>query len=463
MANVKVCFVSNYINHHQIPFCNAMYQENEGSFVFIQTEPMEQERVQMGWQEKDRPDYVHCYYEESEWCRQTIMDCEVLLFGGTDDESYVQERLRSGKLIVRYSERLYKTGQWKAISPRGLRKKYLDHTRYRKAPVYLLCSGAYVASDFRIVQAYPKKMFCWGYFPETKRYDVDKLLDGKGYWLDDISGDVQNVGSRKQNIAEEIENKAEQGKKIPYLLWAARFIDWKHPERALEVASYLKQKGLAFHLDMIGGGAMEEDVKKLLAEYGLEALVSLLGYRTPEQVRALMEQADIFLMTSDRQEGWGAVANEAMNSGCVLVADHLPGAVPYLVTQGYNGLIYEDGNQKMLNAIVEKLVSDEILRKELGRNAYDTIVNTWNAENAAKSFMRLIEELGGGNQDGRTGMNRKVEYAEGAQHARCERQVATPNTHNGLAPCAPAPIMGEGFSKEWRAYIESYCEVAHCE
>ena len=32
-----------------------------------------------------------------------------------------------------------------------------------------------------------------------------------------------------------------------------------------------------------------------------------------------MEKADIFLFTSDRREGWGAVANEAMNSACALV------------------------------------------------------------------------------------------------------------------------------------------------
>ena len=43
------------------------------------------------------------------------------------------------------------------------------------------------------------------------------------------------------------------------------------------------------------------------------------------------------------QDGWGAVANEAMNSACALVAGHMIGAVPYLIRQGENGLIYEDG------------------------------------------------------------------------------------------------------------------------
>ncbi|MDE7429593.1 MAG: hypothetical protein K2N00_10080 [Lachnospiraceae bacterium] len=42
-------FVSNYINHHQIPFCEALYRRLGKDFTFIQTMPMEQERREMGW------------------------------------------------------------------------------------------------------------------------------------------------------------------------------------------------------------------------------------------------------------------------------------------------------------------------------------------------------------------------------------------------------------------------------
>ena len=46
---MKITFVSNYINHHQIPFSNACYGELGDGYRFIQTEPMEEERVAMGW------------------------------------------------------------------------------------------------------------------------------------------------------------------------------------------------------------------------------------------------------------------------------------------------------------------------------------------------------------------------------------------------------------------------------
>ena len=174
----KFVMVSNYLNHHQIPFCNAMEELLRGSFAFLQTEPVEEERLRMGWKEADYPYLVH-YYTEPEKGRKLIEQADVVLFGGTDDESFIQDRLHQGKPVIRYSERLYKEAQWKAISPKGLVQKYKDHTCYRNKEVYLLCAGAYVPSDFHIVRAYPEKMLKWGYFPEKKVYDVEQLMAEK--------------------------------------------------------------------------------------------------------------------------------------------------------------------------------------------------------------------------------------------------------------------------------------------
>ncbi len=335
----------------------------------MQTERMEEHRIRMGWNSAEQPEYVSCYYEEPEACRRLIADCDMVIFGGTDDESYIKERLASGKPVIRMSERLYKTGQWKAVSPRGLRKKYQDHTRYRRAQVYLLCAGAYVPSDFHIVRAYPDKMFRWGYFPETRHYDIEELLAAKGY------GGEQGVGKK------------------PYLLWAARMIDWKHPELALETARHLKDRGLDFHMDIIGDGDLKGGMEELQRRYGLTENVRLLGYQAPGDVRRYMEQADIFLFTSDRQEGWGAVANEAMNSGCALIAGHMIGAAPYLIKNGENGFLYRDGKREQLFARTERLVRDRQLCRRLGENAYGTITGLWNAENAAEQLFKLMRSI----------------------------------------------------------------------
>lgn len=425
----KTCvMVSNYLNHHQIPFCNAMYRLLKGSFVFIQTEPVEEERVRMGWKETPEEPYLKLFYEEPEACGELIREAEVVIFGGTENESYIEKRLESGKPVIRNSERLYRTGQWKAISPRGLRKKYHDHTRYRKAQVYLLCSGAYVPSDFHIVRAYPDKMFCWGYFPETRHYDIMTLLGEKGF-------------------------EAGDSERIPYLLWTARMIECKRPELAVETAEYLRSKGLRFHMDLVGGGELLERTASMIKEKNLEACVSLPGFMKPEQVRERMEKADIFLFTSDRIEGWGAVVNESMNSGCAVVAGHMAGSVPYLIRHGENGFIFREGHKEDLFTLTERLVRDEELCRRMGKNAYRTITECWNAENAAERLVRRCVALRLMSQE-MTVLSAEtadeghlpadtVLIADGTDGPASSTAVPGSRVGLGLRPCDPAPVISE--------------------
>lgn len=363
---MTLTFVSNYINHHQIPLSDELYRILGTDYTFVQTEPMEAERIRMGWQdESGKLPYLRLFYEEPEYCKKLIQDSDVVVFGGTDDESYIKPRLAAGKLVIRNSERIYKSGQWKMITPRGLKKKYEDHTRYRKAPVYLLCAGGYVASDFHLVRAYPNKMFKWGYFPETKHLHKETLL-----------------------------NKHKEG--VVSLLWAGRFIDWKHPELPVLLAEHLKKRGYAFHLTMAGGGEMEEEIRKLIAEKKLEGEVTLCGYRRPAKVREMMEQAQIYLITSDYKEGWGAVLNEAMNSGCAVLSSHAIGAAPFLLRHGENGMIFQSGNLADLAEKAEFLLRSESERKRLGDAAYETILRDWNAEKAADRLVKVAGKLLGG-------------------------------------------------------------------
>ena len=53
-----VVFVSNFFNHHQRPFCDAMYALLGDGYRFLETEHISQERLDMGWGEGDLPSYV---------------------------------------------------------------------------------------------------------------------------------------------------------------------------------------------------------------------------------------------------------------------------------------------------------------------------------------------------------------------------------------------------------------------
>lgn len=357
-------FVSNYINHHQIPLCEALYRKLGDDFTFVQTMPMEEERVAMGWGVDVRKlPYVQCLYEEEYECLKKIAESDAVLFGWSEREDIAASRLDSGKVTMRVSERLYREGQWKAISPRGLIAKYREHIKYRKKNVCMLCAGAYTASDFHLIGAYPGKMFRWGYFTRLRIYSDEqfasmKLKDGK-----------------------------------LHIVWAGRFIPLKHPEYVVRLAGTLREKGHQFCMHMLGDGELEPMIRRDVENVGLSEYFRFYGYTEPERVRDVMEKCHIHLFTSNYLEGWGAVVNEGMNSGCVEVVNEQVGAAPYLIRHGENGLVYpKDRYEKMEETVLDLFAHwDEC--KGMGRAAYETIRDVWNAEHAAAELMRFTEGL----------------------------------------------------------------------
>lgn len=354
VSDMKIVFVSNYFNHHQRPFCDALLPMCD-SFFFISTTEMREERRKLGYA-FDEPDYVIRAFagDGMDRAKALIASADVLIHGGVVGE-LAKPRYYRGKTVFYYSERLYKRGVRRWTLPLRAIQFYF---RYRwRQNALLLCASAYAAYDYSRSFTFRGKCFRWGYFPETKRYDLEKLLAQK------------------------------DPKKI---LWCGRLIDWKHPELAVETAARLRDDGVDFSMDIIGSGEMEQTLREQIAEAGLEDRVRLLGSMPPQKTREHMERAGILLFTSDRQEGWGAVLNEAMNSGCAVVASSAAGSVPFLLKDGENGFTFS-GDASELFEKTRALLTQPKNTARFGAAACDTVSTLWNAETAAQRFLQFAE------------------------------------------------------------------------
>ena len=145
---------------------------------------------------------------------------------------------------------------------------------------------------------------------------------------------------------------------------------------------------------------MSEQLKSMREKEGLKAQVNLLGAMPPEKVLDAMRKSEIFLFTSDRNEGWGAVLNEAMSAGCAVVASGEIGSVPYLIANGENGLVYDRKDKNALLASVKRLIDNPALRRKIQKNAYETIKDVWNAEVATDRLLHLIDCIKNGTETG---------------------------------------------------------------
>lgn len=368
----RIAFFSNFLNHHQLPLCLAFNKMNDVEFVFVATTPIPQERLNMGYADMNHAyPFVLCTYDSAEDKKKatTIADTwDCVIIGAAPDE-YVRNRLDAGKITFHFSERILKKGLFHSMSVKGLVSNLNNHAKYRNAASYLLCASAYATDDFNRLGAYRNKAYKWGYFPDVTHYDVDDLM------------------SRKLSVT--------SGWKHPKvsILWAGRLIGLKHPDVSIELAASLKEKGYSFRMSIIGNGEMEQQLRTMIEQKHLTDCVEMLGAMSPEEVRSYMEKADIFLFTSDFNEGWGAVLNESMNSGCAVVASHAIGSVPFLIKDGENGLIYRNGDQQDFEQKVLKLLEHPELRTEIGKKAYQTLEETWNAETAADRFLQLCDGL----------------------------------------------------------------------
>ena len=358
-----IIFLSNTYNHHQMAVSNELYRLTNGNYYFIETQPMSEERKKMGWSLNSQPNYVlHTYKskKERDKCFSLIDSADVVITAMAP-ESYLKTRKKMNKLIFRYSERLYKYKYMYLQIPLRIIKYYFQNRKSDN--IYMLCSSAYAAFDYNLSGCFKNKTFKWGYFPKTVRYNnIDKLINKK---------------------------------EINTILWIGRFIDWKHPEIPIKLAKDLKDSDIDFKLTMVGNGIMFDDIKKMISDFELDEYVSLLGVKTPDEIRTIMEQSQIFIFTSDYAEGWGAVLNEAMNSACAVVVSHAVGSAPFLVEHNVNGMIYQNENIDALINNVKKLLINKQQTMDIGKKAYETIINKWNGEIAANNLIKLISIING--------------------------------------------------------------------
>ena len=364
---MKIVFYTNFINHHQSVWSDELYRLLDGDFRLVETMPMFEWLKSSVYSDFSSRPYVIQVWKDNKSrkiAEELSATADVAIFGA-DSLDYEIIRAKYGKLSFEVSERWLKKGLLNLLSPRLLRNMWYYHTLFHNKPVYKLCSSAFAAGDQYKMFSFRDRCYKWGYFTKVDDYDIEQSLYARG-----------NSEMR--------------------LMWCARFIKWKHPELAVKLAYRLKEKGYKFTLDMYGSGEELERTKDLVRKLDLGDVVNLCGNLPNEQILDQMRQHDIFLFTSDRNEGWGAVANEAMSNGCVLVGSDAIGSVPFLVKDGENGCVFKSGNQDSLLEKVEYLFNNPIETRKIAINGYYTLRDIWSPENAAKNLLKLIEDLQNG-------------------------------------------------------------------
>jgi len=170
---------------------------------------------------------------------------------------------------------------------------------------------------------------------------------------------------------------------------AARLECIKRHDLFLATAKYLAERIPKLRFVISGGGRQKDFVESLIAQYGLQERLSLLGQRNDcyDVLRAM----DILLICSDH-EGVPMVMLEAMALGAAVVSRKV-GGIPEVIRDGVNGILVDAGNPADLGRACLSLLENPHLRTSLTDRAYDEIFQRYSAEKHARTMVELYQSI----------------------------------------------------------------------
>jgi glycosyltransferase involved in cell wall biosynthesis len=133
----------------------------------------------------------------------------------------------------------------------------------------------------------------------------------------------------------------------------------------LDAARSVVDRGLPVRFAAVGRGPLADELADRHRALGLGDRFRFLGER--DDVIRLLVGCDVFVLPS-RQEGLPVTLMEATSTGTPIVATAV-GGVPQVIDDGIDGLIVPPGEPRALADAVERVVTDDELRRRLGEGA----------------------------------------------------------------------------------------------
>lgn len=161
----------------------------------------------------------------------------------------------------------------------------------------------------------------------------------------------------------------------------------------LDAAKQLKEEGLKFYIDMVGGETADynrSSFQKEIDYRGLTSIVKYFGPKYGDEKDPFWQQADIFVLPTLR-ECFPLVICEAMQHELPCVATH-EGAIPDIIEEGVTGMTFEKGNVVQLTSCLRKLIVDTVLCKQMGQAGYDRYRKILTIEAYEKKVTECVKE-----------------------------------------------------------------------
>jgi colanic acid/amylovoran biosynthesis glycosyltransferase len=249
--------------------------------------------------------------------------------------------------------------------------------------------------------------------------DASRMLRNRAYrkGLKEVFSYASSIIVCNPGMTDVLPLTAEQKKKVlwvPYGINILQFTAQPRIEnpilRILHVGRLIDKKGVpdlirAFaaiksdhqiQLELVGTGPEEKMCRRIVEENNLKDKVVFHGWKSPEDVKQLMQQCDVFVLNSRTarngdSEGLPVGILEAMAMALPVVSTY-HAAIPCEVDNNVTGILVGERDIKALTDALSKLIEDEQLRQTMGAAGRSKIESLFKMEQMHEKLSQAYQE-----------------------------------------------------------------------
>lgn len=195
-----------------------------------------------------------------------------------------------------------------------------------------------------------------------------------------------NISSPPQNTL--------AGKKV--ILTVARLVESKNHESVIRAMPRVIERFPEAVYRIVGDGPLGQKLKSLAVDLGVKDKVVFEGEAAEEDLPAYYSNCDIFILASKEiprrgeAEGFGIVFLEAAACSKPAIGGK-SGGIPDAVLDGETGILVDPTDVDNIAAAIIRLLSSDVLRKELGSNARRRVEEELNSDKLSQRIKDIID------------------------------------------------------------------------
>ena len=398
---VKLVYYTRLLSAHEMPLFDAMARRCAEAVYVVESEGTIDGRV--GWTAQVPSDRLIVLGRLSPTERREVwgrlLTAETLVYYGYRDSPWREMIVGSAARVVYVGERWLRPVGWlpgwvRFLSPRFRRTVRWYRQMLATRPNFrCFAQGVHAVSDFRRLGF--EKVEPWGYF-----IDRGNSNDSSSTWtrrprrvrigMESTSVDATGTsrprrGSGRDGSEERQIEGGDEAQKGLRILSIGRLVPLKHVDTLVRAVAAMKTREVT--LTIAGDGPSRLGLQELVRRMGLGERVRFVGAVKMADVRQFMREHDVFVLTSDAQEGWGMTVSEALAERLSVFGTDEAGASATLLPTERR---FRCGDWRRLA---------ELLDSPLARER-QTLPDEWTAEWAAERVAGMRFETPWENRDG---------------------------------------------------------------